>query len=186
MILFMTVQPTFPVPPGSVCGCAVLLVFPSSKSAILCPYSQIMLTAAVNSSRTMFHINLVHFRQSQEGLFVFKINVLLWFCSVAHLYHVHLWSNGLQHARLPCPSPSPGACSNSCPLSRWWHPTVSSSVVPFSSCLQYFPTSGSFPMSRLITAGGQRIGTSASASVLPMNIQGWFPLVWWSCSPRNS
>ena len=79
----------------------------------------------------------------------------------------------LQHARLPCPSPSPRACSNSCPLSRWCHPTISSSVVPFSSCLQSFPASGSFPMSWLFTSGGQ-IGASASTWVLSVNIQCWF------------
>ena len=89
-----------------------------------------------------------------------------------------LWPHGLQHTRLPCPSLSPGACSNSCPLSWWCHPTISSSVVPFSSCLQYFPASGSFLMSWLFTLGGQSIGISASASVVPMNIQGWFPLEW--------
>ena len=83
---------------------------------------------------------------------------------------------GLQHARLPCPSPSPGACSNSCPLSQWCHPTISSSVIPFFSCLQSFPASGSFPMSWLFVPTGQNIGVSASASVLPMNIQSWFPL----------
>ena len=87
-----------------------------------------------------------------------------------------LQPHGLQHARLPRPSPAPRACSNSCPLSRWCHPTISSSVVPFSSCPQSFPASGSFLMSQLFTAGGQSIGTSASTSVLPMNIQGWFPL----------
>ena len=87
-----------------------------------------------------------------------------------------LRSHGLQHTRLPCPSPTPEACSNSCPQSRWCHPTISSSVIPFSSCLQSFPASGSFPMSRLFTSGGQSIGVSASASVLPMNIQDWFPL----------
>ena len=85
-----------------------------------------------------------------------------------------LWPNGLQHARLPCPSLSPG-CSNSCLLSQWCHPTISSSVAPFSSCPQSFPASGSFPMSLLFTSGGQNIGTSASASVLPINIQGWLP-----------
>ena len=82
----------------------------------------------------------------------------------------------LQHARLPCPSPVPGACPTSCPSSRWCHPVISSSVIPFSSCLQSFPASGSFPISRLFSSGGQSIGTSASASVLPMNIQNWFPL----------
>ena len=87
-----------------------------------------------------------------------------------------LWSHGLQHARLPCPSPSPGACSNSCPSSRWSRPTISSSVVPFSSCLQSFSASGSFLMSQLFASGGQSIGVSASTSVLPVNIQDWFPL----------
>ena len=87
-----------------------------------------------------------------------------------------LQHHGLQYARPPCPSPTPGAYSNSCPLSQWCHPTISSSVVPFSSCLQSFPASGSFPMSQFLTSGGQIIRVSASASVLPMNVQGWFPL----------
>ena len=87
-----------------------------------------------------------------------------------------LWPQGLQHARSPCPSPTPKACSNSCPSSQWRHPTILSSVVPFSSCLQSFPGSGSFPVSQLCASGGQSIGVSASASVLPMNIQDWFPL----------
>ena len=86
--------------------------------------------------------------------------------------------HGLQHARLPCPTSTPGACSNSCPLSQWCHPTTSSFVVPFSSCLPSFPASGSFPMSQLFASDGQIIGVSASASVLPMNIQDWFPLGW--------
>ena len=89
-----------------------------------------------------------------------------------------LWPHGLQHARLPCPSPTPGACSNSCPLNRWCHPTISSSVNPFSSHLQSCPASESFPMSQFFTPGGQSTGVSASASVLPMNIQDWFPLGW--------
>ena len=84
--------------------------------------------------------------------------------------------HGLQHTRLPCPSPSLGVCSNSCPLSWWCHPIISSSVIPFSSCLQSFPASGSFPMSQFFSSGGQSIGASASASVLPMNIRNWFPL----------
>ena len=87
-----------------------------------------------------------------------------------------LWPHGLQHARLLCPSPTPGACSNSRPSSQWCHPTISSSVILFSSCLQSFPASGCFPMSKFFTLGGQSIGASASASVLPMNIQDWFPL----------
>ena len=87
-----------------------------------------------------------------------------------------LQPHGLQNARLPCPSPSPRACSNSCPLTRWHHPTISSSVIPFSSCLQSFPASGSFLMSQIFTSGGQSIGVSASALVSPMTIQGWYPL----------
>ena len=83
-----------------------------------------------------------------------------------------------QHARLPCPSQTPGVYPNSCTLSRWCHPTISSSVIPFSSCLQSFPASGSFPMSQFFPSGGQSIRLSASASVLPMNIQDWFPLGW--------
>ena len=96
-----------------------------------------------------------------------------------------LWPHGQQHARLPCPSPTPKACSNSCPLSQWCHPTISSSVIPFSSYLQSFQASGSFPMSQLFASGGQSVGVSASASILPMNIQDWFPLGF-TCSPRDS
>ena len=100
--------------------------------------------------------------------------------AVGHLlsWSDFLWPHGLQHARLPCPSPTPGAYSNSCPLSGWCHPTISSSLVPFFSCLRSFPASGSFPMSQFFISGGQSIGASASASVLPMNIQDWFPLGW--------
>ena len=86
-----------------------------------------------------------------------------------------LRSHGLQHTRVPHPSPTLAACSNSCPSSQWCHATISSSVIPFSSCLQSVPESGSFPMSQFFTSGGQSIGVSASASVLPMNIQDWFP-----------
>ena len=87
-----------------------------------------------------------------------------------------LRSHVLQHARLPCPSPTPRACSNSCPLIRWCHPVISSSVIHFSSCLQSFPASGSFPVSQLFASGGQSSGDSDSAAVPPMNIQGWFTL----------
>ena len=86
--------------------------------------------------------------------------------------------HGLQHTRPPCPSPTPRAYSNSCSLSQWCHPTISSSVIPFSSCLQSFLASGSFQISQLFTSGGQSIGVSASASVLPMDIQDWFPSEW--------
>ena len=89
-----------------------------------------------------------------------------------------LWPHGLQHTRLACPSLSPRVCSNSYPLSLWCHPTITSSVSPFSSCPLSFPASGSFPMSQSFSSGGWEIGASASASVLSMNIQGWFPLGW--------
>ena len=88
------------------------------------------------------------------------------------------WPHEPQHSRPPCPSPTPEVHPNSCPLSRRCHPTISSSVVPFSSCPQSFPVSGSFPVSQLFTSGGQSIGVSASTSVLPMNTQDWSPLEW--------
>ena len=103
------------------------------------------------------------------------------FCSVQFSRSVvsdSLPPHGLQHARPPCPSPTPGVYSNSCPSSWWCHPTVSSSVVLFSSCLQSFPASGSFQMSLFFASGGQSIGVSASASVLTMNIPDWSPLGW--------
>ena len=89
-----------------------------------------------------------------------------------------LWPHGLQHARSPCPSPIPRVCSNSCPLNQWCHPAISSSssVIPFASHLQSFPASGCFQMSQLFISSGQSIGVSASTSVLPINIQDWFPL----------
>ena len=99
-----------------------------------------------------------------------------------------LWSHRLQHARPPCTSPTPRVCSNSCPLSQWCHPTNSSSVIPIPSCLQSFQASGSSPMSQFFASGGQSIGVSASTSVLPVNIQDWFPLGWMvgsPCCPRN-
>ena len=97
--------------------------------------------------------------------------------SVQSLHSVRLLATPrLQHARLPCSSPTPGAHSNSCSLSQWCHSTISSSVIPFSSCLQSFPASGSFLVSQFFASGGQRIGVPTSPSVLPMNIQDWFPL----------
>ena len=92
----------------------------------------------------------------------------------------NLWPHEPQHTRLPCPSPSPWISSDLCLLSQWCHPAVSSSVSRFSSCCQLFPASESFPVSQLFTSGGQSIGASVSASVLPVNIQGWFPLGWTS------
>ena len=97
------------------------------------------------------------------------------FSSVAQSCSTHQ-PHGLHHARLPCPSPTRTVYSNSCALSRWCHPTISSFVIPFSSCPQSFPAPESFPRSQLFTSGGQHIGASASASVLPVNIQGWFLL----------
>ena len=101
------------------------------------------------------------------------IDLLFFSCSVVSN---SLQPHGLQHTRIHCPSVSPRVCSNSCPLSQWCHPTISFSAIPFSSCLQSFPASGSFPMSQLFPSGGQSIGVSASSSVLPMNSQDWFPL----------
>ena len=133
---------------------------------------------------------------SNKALFSFSLNprclprnwslqflmMLPWFrCPVQFSSSVvcdSLPPHGLQHPRLPCLSPTPKVYSNSCSLSWWCHPTISSSVVPFSSCLPSFPASGSFRMSQFFTSGGQRIGVSASASVLPMNIQDWFFLEW--------
>ena len=96
-------------------------------------------------------------------------------CSHSVLFN-SLQPQGLQHTTLPCPSPTSGACSKSCPLSQWCHPTISSSVVPFSSCFKSFPASGSFQMSQFFVWGDQSIGASTSASVLSVNIQDWFPL----------
>ena len=109
--------------------------------------------------------------------------MLLWYilgvrqfsCSVMY---DSLWPHEPQHARPPCPSPTPGVHPNPCPSSQWCHPTISSSVIPFSSCPQSFPSSGSFQMSQLFASGGQSVGVSASASVLPVNTQDWSPLGW--------
>ena len=111
--------------------------------------------------------------------FSWGISAFYFSCSVQFSHSVvsnSLQPHGLQHARLPCSSPTPRAYSNSCPLSRWSHPTISLFVIPFSSCPQSFPATESFPTSQFFESGGQRIG--ASASVLPMNIQEWFPLGW--------
>ena len=113
--------------------------------------------------------------------FTFTFGRILILSSVQFSHSVvsdSLQLHGLQHTSPPCPSATPGDYSNSCPLSWWCHPTISSSVVPFSSCRQSFPASGSFPVSRFFASGGQSIGPSASASVLPMNIQDWSPLEW--------
>ena len=161
----------------------------------VCPY-WFFLSAGVydfsplRSVNTVFHID---FSFSVYQLCVSLVNPLCsWFidlhvslfCHYLVLFSCSVLSDslrphGLQHARPPCPSPTPGACSNSCPLSQWCHPTTSS-FVPFSSCLQPLSASGSFPMSQFFASSGQSIGASASASVLLMNIQDWFPLEWTS------
>ena len=128
--------------------------------------------AISNYQLSCFSIN-----RAQVKIFVFVVGT--WVPSSVHFSHLvmsdSLQPHGLQHARPPCPSPTPGVYSNSCPLSLWCHPTISSSVIPFSSRLQSFPASGSFSISQF-ASGGQNIGDSASAPVLPMNIQDWFPL----------
>ena len=110
--------------------------------------------------------------------FFFTHNPATWVQFSRSVMSNSLWPHGLQHTRPPCPSQTPGVYSDSYPLSWWCHPTISSSVVPFFSRLQSFPTWGSFEMSQFFTSGGQSIGVSASTSVLPMNIQDWFPLGW--------
>ena len=122
----------------------------------------------------MGDLSLLSEGQKRVRVFLYQLFLVLSCSVVSNSLRPH----ELQDARLPCPSPSPGAYSNSCPSSRWCHPTISSSVIPFSSCLQSFPASGSFQMSHLFASGGQSIGVSASASVLPMNIQDWFALGW--------
>ena len=107
-----------------------------------------------------------------------KISQFIQFSLVQSVMSDSLWPHGLQHARPPCLSATPRVYSNSCPLSRWCHPTISSSVIPFSSCIQSFPKSGYFQMSQLFASGGQSIGVSASTSVLPMNTQDWSPSGW--------
>ena len=121
---------------------------------------------------------LKHIMKSLSFSKIFKLNdVQVYFVVVPLLSHIQLFvTPELQDSRLPCLSPSPRVCSNSCPLSQLCHPTISSSVTLFSSCHQSFTASGSFPMSQFFTSGGQSIGASASAPVLPMNIQGWLPL----------
>ena len=124
-------------------------------------------------------VSLIAFTVCLTGLSKLRkwlVLTLLWFSH--SVMSNSLQPHGLQHTRLPCPSPSPGACSNSCPLNQWCHTTISSSIGPFSSCLQSFPASGSFPMSQSFALGGQSIGVPALASVFPMNTQDSYPLGW--------
>ena len=131
--------------------------------------------------KEMFLMTSLIFTTLLYGRIRFVLNGTVNFTSVQ--FSCSVMSNsfrphGLQHTRPPCPSPTPGVHPDSCPLSRWCHPTISSSVIPFSSCSQSFSASGSFPMSQLFTSGGQSIGVSASTSVLPMNTQDWSLLGW--------
>ena len=127
-----------------------------------------------------YSIIIINIWKKKNSILFFSYNIIGYYIHSVPFSHTvmsnSLWPHGLQHTWLPCPSPAPGACSNSCPFSRWCHPTISFSVVPFSSCLQSFPTSRSLPMSQFFTSDGQSTGVSASASVLPVNIQDWFPL----------
>ena len=129
----------------------------------------------------MYHHLFIH-SPAEGHLGSFQVWAVMNFCCcccclIAQSYPT-LCTHKLQHTRLSRPSPSPRACSNSCPLSWWCHPTLSSSVISFSSCLHSVPASGSFQMSQFFASGGQIIGVAASTSVLPMNIQDWLPLGW--------
>ena len=119
----------------------------------------------------------IRFKTNENSIaFPFMLGCLLLLLFNLSVVSDSLWPHGLKHARIPCPSPSPRVWSNSCPLSLSCHPTILSFVIPFTSCLQSFPASGPFPMSQHFASGGQSIGVSASASVLPMNTQCWYPL----------
>ena len=131
-------------------------------------------------SSFIFLLSMRFFWRNESGVTCFALRGTTT-CSVQFNCSVvsnSLQPQGLQHNRPPCPLPTPGVYSNSCPLSQWDHPAISSSVVPFFSCLQSFPASGSFQRNQVSASGGQSIGVSASASVLPMNIQDWFPVRW--------
>ena len=144
-------------------GCTLFLLFPASFFLIPIPSLQRINLSLMDKSIGSYWIN--NYICMMDYSVQFSCSVMFG-C---------LWPPGLQHTRLPCPSPTPRVYSNSCPLQWWYHPTISSSVIPFS-CLQSFPASGYFPMSQFFASGGQSIRASASTSVLPVNIQDWFPL----------
>ena len=139
-------------------------------------YIYIYMAESLHCSLETITILLTGYTPKENKKFFKKLNISVEFSR--SVMSNSLGPLGLQHARLPCPTWTPRAYSNSCPSSRWCISTISSSVIPFSSCLQSFPASGSFLMSWLFTSGGQSTGVSASASVLPMNIQDWSPLEW--------
>ena len=139
--------------------------------------TKLILYYATKLKQTQCDFSLFFFLFFLLSFFLLLYHLSPLYRSVESLIHVWLFATSwAAHARPPCPTPTPRACSNSCPSSLWWHPTVSSSIVPFSYCLQSFLASGSFPISQFFASGGQSIGDSASASVLPMNIQYLFPL----------
>ena len=147
-------------------------VMPFNHLILCCPL--LLLPSIFPSIRVCSNESVLCIRWPMYWSFSFSISSVKFSLSV--MYN-SLRPHGLQHTRLPCPSPNPRVYPNSCPLSWWCHPTTSSSVIPFSSCHQSFPESGSFQRSQFFTSGGQSIGVSASASVLPMNIHSWF-LLW--------
>ena len=153
--------------------------FMTKKSILRCKTFPLVVYVCTDYDTLFFVVYFTFLIQSEiwryaKKIFLFQKNIssVQFGCSVVS---DSLRPHGLQHARPCCPSPTPGAYSNSCLLCRWCHP-ISSSVIPFSSLLQSFPASGSFPMSQFLASGGQTIGVSASLSVLPINIWDWFPL----------
>ena len=156
-----------------------LKLFPSKSSLPLCSQYVDTLVSSQEPSHVTWFILPLRFHDIVHCGFSVIGDLFFFLVQFSHSVTSNsLQPHCLQNARPPCPSPIPGACSNSCPSSRWCHPTISSSVVPFSSCLQSFPASGSFPRSQFFTSGGRSVGVSASASALPMNIRDWFPLGW--------
>ena len=154
---------------------------------------QLTTTGNLGGERVLFakkeKENEFHFGKCWLWEFVLNIHEDVWNLSFSHSVTSNsLWPHGLQHTRLPCLLPSTGVCLNLCPLNHWSSPIISSSVIPFSSCLPSFPASGSFLMSQLFSSGGQNIGASGSASVLPMSSQAWFllGLGWSPCNPMDS
>ena len=146
--------------------------------SIRCAFQRNVMTTHWSGCMTVIYIVICDLKRWQLNLYLchHSANIL---SSVKSLSHVQLFVTPWTAARqAPCPSPTSGVYTNSCPLSPWCHPAISSSVIPFSSCPQSLPASGSFPMSQLFAWGGQSTGVSASASVLPMNTQDWFPLGW--------